>query len=71
MVKYLRRKDLSSQDKDIKIVTHLGSTTNNMMDYIEIRIRRKPNAVRVLVKCVSDIDKKEEILIDFSSNVSR
>ena len=42
-----------------------------MMDYIEIRIRRKPNVVRVLVKCVSDIDKKEEILIDFSSNVSR
>lgn len=71
MVKYLRPKDLSSQDKDIKIVTHLRSTTNNMMDYMEIRIRRKPNVVRVLVKCVSDIDKKEEILIDFSSNVSR
>lgn len=71
MVKYLRPKDLSSQDKDIKIVTHLGSTTNNMMDYIEIIIRKKTNIVRVLVKCVSDIDKKEEILIDFSSNVSR
>ena len=34
MIKHLRCEDLSSQSKNIKIVTHPGSTTNNMLNYI-------------------------------------
>ena len=47
MIKYLRRDDLSSQDKDIKIVTHPGSTTNEMLDYIKRIIRRKPDVLLI------------------------
>lgn len=41
MIKYLIREDLSPQDKDFKVVTRLGSTTNDMLDYKKTIIRRK------------------------------
>ena len=36
---------LSSQDKDIKIVTHPGSMNNDMLDYIKPIIKRKPDVL--------------------------
>ena len=41
MIKYLIREGLSPQDKDFKVVTRLGSTTNDMLDYKKTIIRRK------------------------------
>ena len=34
LVKYLRREELSSKMNDVKAITHPGSTTEDMLDYI-------------------------------------
>ena len=47
MIKYLRREDLSSKDKDNKIVTHPGSTNNDMLEYIKQIIRSKPYVLSI------------------------
>ena len=47
MIKYLRREDLLSQDKDTSIVTYPGSKTNDMLDYIKPIIRRKSDALLI------------------------
>ena len=65
MIKYLKREDLSSQDKDIKIVTNPGSTINDMPDYIKRIIRRKPDVLLIhsgtddLINNVNTIKKSE------------
>ena len=38
LVKYLRREELSSIKNNVKVITHPGSTTEDMLDYI------KPNS---------------------------
>lgn len=43
MIKYLKRDNLSLQGKEI--VTHLGNTTNDMLDYIKQIVRRKPDVL--------------------------
>ena len=43
LVEYLRRNESSSKKKNIKVITHPGSTTEDMLDYIKPIARRKPN----------------------------
>ena len=43
MIKYLKRDNLSLQGKEI--VTHPGTTTNDMLDYIKQIVRRKPDVL--------------------------
>ena len=45
LVKYLRREDLSSKTNDVKVITHPGSTTEDMLDYIKPIARRKPDTL--------------------------
>ena len=47
MIKYLRLENLLSQDKDIKIVIHPGSTTNDNLVYVKPIIRRKPDILLI------------------------
>ena len=35
LVKHLRREDLSSKKNNVKVITHPGSTTEDMLDYIK------------------------------------
>ena len=68
MIKYLKREDLSSQDKDIKIVTNPGSTINGMPDYIKRIIRRKPDVLLIhsdtddLINNVNSIKKVRDLV---------
>ena len=41
LVKYVRREELSSKKNNVKVITHLGSTTEDMLDYIKSIARRK------------------------------
>ena len=34
LVKYLRREELSSKKNNVKVITHPGSATEHMLDYI-------------------------------------
>ena len=46
MVKYLRREELSSKKNNVKVITHSGSTTEDMLDHIIKPIaRRKPDTL--------------------------
>ena len=45
MIKYLRRGNLSSKNKDVKVDAHSGSTTVDMLDYIKPIVRRKPDVL--------------------------
>ena len=45
LVKYLRRKDLSSKKDNVKVITHPGSTTEDMLDYIKPIAQRKPDTL--------------------------
>ena len=36
LVKYLQREDLSSKKNNVKVITHPGSTTEDMLDYIKL-----------------------------------
>ena len=45
LVKYLRREELSSKKNNVKVITHPGSTTEDMLDYIKPTARRKPNTL--------------------------
>ena len=86
MIKYLRHDNLSSKNYDIKVDVHLGSTTLDILDYIKLIVRQKPDVlvihtgtndlasgvnttkeVRQLFKCMKELDKEEEVKIDFSS----
>ena len=42
MIKYLRRENLSSKNYEVKIATHPGSTTEDLMYYIKPVVRKKP-----------------------------
>ena len=44
MKKFVRREELSSKQNNIKVLTHPGSTTADMIDYIKPIVRRKPDA---------------------------
>ena len=41
LVTYLRREELSSKKNNVKVVTHPGSTTEDMLDYIKPIEQRK------------------------------
>ena len=43
LVKYLRREKLSSKKNNVKVITHPGSTTKDMLDYIKQIARKKPD----------------------------
>ena len=45
LVKYLRRKDLSSKKDNVKAITHPGSTTEDMLDYIKPIAQRKSDTL--------------------------
>ena len=45
MVKYLRREELSSKKNNVKVITHLGSSTEDMLDYIKPIACRKPDTL--------------------------
>ena len=45
MIKYLRRDSLFSKNNDVKVDAHLGSTTLDMLDYIKLIVRRKPDVL--------------------------
>ena len=45
LVKYLRREELPSKKNNVKVVTHPGSTTKDMPDYIKPIARRKPDTL--------------------------
>ena len=45
LVKYLRREDLSSKMNNVKVITHPGFTTEDMLDYIKLIARRKPDTL--------------------------
>ena len=45
LVKYLRRQELSTKMNNVKVITHPGSTTEDMLDYIKPNARRKPDAL--------------------------
>ena len=45
LVKHLRREELSSKNNNVKVVTHPGSTTEEMLDYIKPIARRKSNTL--------------------------
>ena len=45
LVKYLRRKDLSSKKNNVKVITHPGSTTEDMLDYMKPIAQRKPDTL--------------------------
>ena len=45
LVKYLAREDLSSKKNNVKVITHAGSTTEDMLDYIKPIARRKPDTL--------------------------
>ena len=45
LVKYLRREELSSKNNNVKVITHPGSTTEEMLDYIKPIARRKPDTL--------------------------
>ena len=45
LVKYLRREELSSKKNNVKVITHTGSTTEDMLDYIKPIARRKPDTM--------------------------
>ena len=45
MIKYLRHDSLSSKNNDVKVDAHLGSTTLDMLDYIKLIVRRKPDVL--------------------------
>ena len=45
LVKYLRREELSSKKNNVKVITHPGSTTEYMLDYIKPIARRKSNTL--------------------------
>ena len=45
LVKYLRREEFSSKKKTVKVIAHPGSATENMLDYIKLTARRKPDTL--------------------------
>ena len=45
LVKYLRRQELSTKMNNVKVITHPGSTTEDMLDYIKPNARRKPDTL--------------------------
>ena len=45
LVKYLRREELSSKKNNVNVITHPGSTTEDMLDYIKSIARRKPDTL--------------------------
>ena len=45
MVKYLRLEDLSSKKKNVEVITHPGSTTEDILDYIKPVVRKKPDTL--------------------------
>ena len=45
LVKYLRREDLSSKKNNVKVITHPGYTTEDMLDYIKPTAQRKPDTL--------------------------
>ena len=45
LVKYLRREKLSSKKNNVKVITHPGSTTEEMLDYIKQIARKKPDTL--------------------------
>ena len=45
LVKYLQREELSSIKNNVKVFTHPGSTTEDMLDYIKPIARRKPDTL--------------------------
>ena len=47
LVKYLRREELSSKKNNVKVKTHTGSTTEDMLDYIKQIARRKPDTLTI------------------------
>ena len=45
LVKYLQREELSSKKNIVNVITHPGSTTEDMLDYIKPIARRKPDTL--------------------------
>ena len=45
LVKYLRREELSSKKNNVKVITHPGSTAEDMLDYIKPIAQRKPDTL--------------------------
>ena len=45
LVKYLRREELPSKKNNVKVITHPGSTTDDLLDYIKSTARRKPDTL--------------------------
>ena len=45
MTKFVRREELLSKQKNIKVLTHPGSTTADMVDYIKPIVRKNPDAL--------------------------
>ena len=45
ITKFVRREELSSKQNNVKVLTHPGSTTADMVDYIKPVARRKPDAL--------------------------
>ena len=45
LVKYLRREESCSKKNNVKLISHLGSTTKDMLDYMKPIARRKPDTL--------------------------
>ena len=45
MTKFVRCEELSSKQNNVKVLTHPGAATVDMVDYIKPIVRRKPDAL--------------------------
>ena len=45
LVKYLQGEELSSKKNNVKVITHPGSTTEDVLDYIKPIAGRKPDTL--------------------------
>ena len=45
MTKFVRREELSCKQYNVKVLTHPGSTTADMVDYTKLIVRSKPDAL--------------------------
>ena len=76
LVKYLRREVLSSKKNNVKVITHTGSTTEDMLDYIKPIARRKPDTMIIhagtnaLTNGVNTIKKVKGFVFIENDNIS-
>ena len=69
MIKYLRRENLSSKNYEVKIATHPGSTTEDLMYYIKPVVRKKKTGFLVFHTGKDDLTNRVNTMKENSLNV--